>query len=307
MRDKCIFDKCNFYSSKTFLLFIIYTLFGISAYLVINADRQTVNFLDYSTKYYHPVRKAFVEVKQEPKIQQDGFHLVTTFFVYTDPGWAWKLWNSDTHRFPTKQQLLERQNEVLFCLEQNLQNAMVSTINILYNRSHIYEYLSNLSLPMMEKLLLHDVKKEPTVSIVFQFISSHLVKKNVIYLHMDNYLASGFEKINLLSLSRENILYSLTRHYEPDIYCKSARESRFCNDGAIYEGSHDAFIFNLKRPISKEDLEYLTFTQNENGQENVLIWWLQTKLGFKVTNPCKILIIYHHHCLSIRERVRIRH
>ena len=113
---------------------------------------------------------------------------------------------------------------------------------------------------------------------------------------MDNVLGPGVELIDVDKFKQEDICYSLTRSVEPDA-CPNSLGSAHC--GRPYVGSHDVFVFSLKKKRSIFDFTPLDFNGDTNGQENVLIWFFQNVLGYRVSNPCKVINIYHQHCSRI--------
>ena len=69
-----------------------------------------------------------------PQLKMNGsFHVITTFFVHTDPQWSANLWNFDTDKSATVLDLLVRHKEVLSCLKANLLHGVVASVNILHN------------------------------------------------------------------------------------------------------------------------------------------------------------------------------
>ena len=81
--------------------------------------------------------------------------------------------------------------------------------------------------------------------------------------------------------------------------------SAHCRIG-FYEGSHDAFVFYVNGIINHRELVEVDVTPNIFGMENRLLWIFKSKLKYKILNPCKVLVVYHNHCVGMREAGRRR-
>ena len=44
----------------------------------------------------------------------------------------------------------------------------------------------------------------------------------------------------------------------------------------------------------------LHFGRNVGGMENVLIWHFEKHMGYQILNLCKIVYVYHNHCIHIK-------
>ena len=103
----------------------------------------------YKVKYFDSIllqkMRSDGDTTTLPQLKMNGtFHIITTFFVFSDPRWSANLWNSDTGRVPSKVDLQTRQDEVLYCLKANLQHKAIASINILHNSSSTVDFLSSL-------------------------------------------------------------------------------------------------------------------------------------------------------------------
>ena len=275
--------------------------------VITEKDYEAIYFDKDILEKSHYDAKSFSLPNALPQLKMNGsFHIITTFFVHTDPVWSANLWNFDTNKSATMLDLQTRHEEVLSCLKANLAHEVVASVNVLHNSSATRDFLISVDLPRKEKLVLYDVMEDPSMIAIFKFIVTHFLDQNVIILNMDNYLDEGFKNIDTGRLRREKLMYSVTRHtLTKDLHCPGARRGN-CNKNSVYVGSHDAFIFNLKTPFPVLHLHYLNFTQSDLGQENILMWFFRKKLGYHVTNPCKVLKVIHRHCANIRPNDRIR-
>ena len=51
--------------------------------------------------------------------------------------------------------------------------------------------------------------------------------------------------------------------------------------------------FYVVANLTKDTLAGLKFGQNGAGIENVLMWYFEKHLGYRLLNPCKILYVHH--------------
>ena len=128
-----------------------------------------------------------------------------------------------------------------------------------------------------------------------EYASKNLLMKTCVIMNSDCYIGQGFEKINQTILQNGTI-YALTRHGTKD-HILNCSATDMCGPTSTYIGSHDAFIINLVKPIPNKILMKFDFRQNIYGAENAAIYFLQHFGKFIVKNPCRILHIYHNHCI----------
>lgn len=191
----------------------------------------------------------------------------------------------------------ERQKEYINTLKLNLNHPLVERIHLLLENDHDDEYISNLTTTNnINKIRYHPLNRRMRYGDAFRYTSQFLLNKTAIIMNADCYLGHGFQKLNEKSLRRGTI-YALTRH-ERKKYCK---ENDLCSAQARYIGSHDAFVMNLVRPLSKKVLNTLMVRQNIVGVEKFVIYTLREHGKYKIKNPCHILVIYHNHCSGFRK------
>ena len=135
----------------------------------------------------------------------------------------------------------------------------------------------------------------------FEYISLHLIGKDAMFANADIYLGDGFDFVDPKVMSHQNIMYALTRQIAYNERCKykSLYNTDLCREHR-YIGSHDTFLFRLKKPLTEDFLESLEFTPGFSGMESVIIWLFKTKLNYCVLNPCRILETFHLHCSGLR-------
>ena len=106
-------------------------------------------------------------------------------------------------------------------------------------------------------------------------------------------------------LQGKKIMYALTRRTKENSNCLGLKGFTTCDHGNPYVGSHDVFMFYVREKFTDEEMLPLkNVTPNQAGIDNLMIWFFQNKLGYTVLNPCYILHVHHHHCVSIREKGR---
>lgn len=221
----------------------------------------------------------------------NGLHLVQEFFIFT----------SDDYRKRKlagvpMQEVEDRQQEFNGVLRRNLNNDLTASLTILHNNdTGLRSYLKHLNLTNGHKLKLVNIYTEPSVQNIFLYVNTFMIGKVVMLLHMDNVLGSGVELIDTDKFMKDDICYALTRTVEPGS-CSQANQSVHCNYDSKYIGSHDAFVFSLKKKRPVIDFSALNFNGDSDGQENVLIWFFEDVLHYRVLNPCKVINIYHQHC-----------
>lgn len=238
------------------------------------------------------------------KDNSELFHLVTTFVPFDHEDLRGNLMINDESA-PTDQEIEARMAEVLNCLQRNLNHKMISFVHILVLREESINYIQSLDLENSEKLIIHKNDESPTMMHEVVYVTKYLQGKTVIISHQDNYIGEGWEKVNQQTLKTKRLMYAITRHPSP-LKCSATTTAAHCGEGYPYMGSHDTFVFYVSTTLPRHKLVEIDVTPNMSGIENVLIWIFKTRFNYKVINPCKVLIVYHSHCVSIREIGRER-
>ena len=180
---------------------------------------------------------------------------------------------------------------------------MIANVHVLVFGEETITYLDSLKLANSHKLRLHSNGKWPTILDQLMYASKYLQGKMVVMCHQDNYIGKGWEKVNHTLLMRKRLMYALTRHPAPSM-CPGSATSFNCRENNTYVGSHDAFVFYVRRPIDRKAFIELDVTPNLNLMENALMWIFKKRLHYTILNPCKVLIVHHMHCIAIREAKR---
>ena len=223
------------------------------------------------------------------------FHIITNIVLTTIIYYSKDLLYEGTTP-PTLLQQKSRQKEIEETLQENLVNERVAAIHVLYEHPETHIYFLQLRLANSYKLVLHLTNGDPTLAMNLDYVQTYLKNKTVILMNQDIYLGEGWDKVNFSKLRSNKILYALTRH-SPE---KSCRKFASCDKGAEYVGSHDVFVFYVAGNFTTEMLAGLNFGQNGAGMENVLMWYFEKHMGYKILNPCKIVYVYHNHCIHVK-------
>ena len=223
------------------------------------------------------------------------FHIVTNIVLTTHLYYSSALLYKGS-TIPTSVQLKERQMEIEEALQRNLNNERIAAVHVLYEHPEIHIHLLHLQLENSSKLVLHLTNSDPTLAMNLKYIQTYLMNKTVILMNQDIYLGEGWNKISISTLRSSKLMYALTRH----LPIQSCPRTASCDEKAEYVGSHDVFVFYVAANFSMEMLMGLEFGQNGAGMENVLMWYFENLMGYRLLNPCKIVYVYHNHCVPIR-------
>ena len=231
------------------------------------------------------------------------FHIVTNFVPFNSKELRKNL--RIDGKPPTDEQLEARMSEILRCLQENLNNNKIANVHLLVFGEEAITYLQSLRLNSSHKLIIHENDKWPTMLDQIMYASKYLQGKMVIMCHQDNYIGEGWDNFNHEVFRRERLMYALTRHPSPS-KCKGTTMAANCGDSFSYIGSHDTFVFYVSGTIDYQTLVEVDVTPNISGMENVLMWIFKKRLNYRILNPCKVLLVHHMHCISIRETGRKR-
>ena len=198
-----------------------------------------------------------------------------------------------------------REQEYKTALQRNLNHNLVRRVHVLTNNaSETWQRFGNLN--NISKLVVAEVEITNQTRDPFDYISRNLVGKDVIFANADIYLGSGFHRIDRLDMSKQRILYAITRRVSKDCVEQSISGVDMCLD-MKYIGCHDTFLFRLVKSLpEKSFLKKLEFDIVNPGIENALIWLFQQKLKYCVLNPCSILETFHLHCSNLRNKKKDR-
>ncbi|KAK6168151.1 hypothetical protein SNE40_022034 [Patella caerulea] len=201
----------------------------------------------------------------------------------------------------------ERMSEFVTGLQRTLNHPCVYRVYFLYNELHVVDYVKTHIHVDLDKMSFHLVKNPRSHVGLFDFAYENLQGQIAIYTPADVYLGEGFELIKKDVLAANKLIYIMSRHSRQEKYCDMRRDitSTSCTDKK-YFGSHDTYVFVPKGKFPKKVRDYLTVPSQDYGVENMSIWAFRTLGNFTVTNPCKVLKVYHLHCTGLRDAKRRR-
>ena len=299
------FIKIFFILASTFAAFCLFWL------MLIRNVSQPQSLAINTKEFLLKANEAQLSVKWSEEFELDledsgKFHIVTNIILSTHRHYSINLLY-DSNRPPTNIELQKRQTEIEVALQKNLNHERVAAVHVLYYHPAVHSYLLRLQLANSHKLVLHLTRRDPTVAVNLDYIQKYLQHKTVMLVNQDNFLGDGWDKVDIATLRTQRIAYALTRHAVTQKYPCNAAVSASCNPGAVYLGSHDTFVFYVDRNFNETMLKDLDIVPSSAGMENVVIWYFEKLLGYRVLNPCKTLIVFHNHCVPIRQKFRKRY
>ena len=216
---------------------------------------------------------------------------------------------------PNQQQ---RVDELIKCLQENIKNDNIEKIHLFFEKQEDIDYLKNVlsndntnndfkdtmeqlqfklnrmenSIKLLEeqginnKIQIILFNEQPLYSDFFEY-ANKLKGKICMISNSDIWLKNVDLDLIKLIQTKDKLMYALTRH-ESDGTCPLIDK---------YWMSHDSFIF--KSPINYNIQGGMNHIQNKLGSENIIIIGLR-KLGYRLFNPCKDIVIIHEHASGIR-------
>ena len=157
------------------------------------------------------------------------------------------------HATASEKALRDREKEYMTALQRNLNHNFVRRIHLLTtNAKEAAQRLERFKLSNQSKLLTIEVTGIEHTRYAFDYISQNLVGKDVMFVNADNYLGSGFDRVDPAVMCENKIMYALTRRANKEE--TPCEKKDFCVDQR-YAGSHDAFLFHLAEPIPESALK----------------------------------------------------
>lgn len=197
--------------------------------------------------------------------------------------------------------------EILNVLQSNLNSHLIEEVYVFVNEKVTAKYLHALPLQNSQKLVIVLANQDASLLVQFVYISSCLKGRLVAMTNQDNNIGSDWEQKGSWSkiLRRKHIMYALTRHSSKTPNCSWSNLPSSCEEGRTYLGSHDTFLFYVRTRWTPESLAQVKgITSNMPFMENRIISMFKTKMNYTVLNPCKVLRVYHNHCVPMREKGR---
>ncbi|KAK6192755.1 hypothetical protein SNE40_004175 [Patella caerulea] len=215
--------------------------------------------------------------------------------------------NTTSYASYTPQKIEERMSEFITGLQRTLNHACIYRVHFLYNQTAVVDYVKSKIKTNYNKLWFYHVPNPQAHTAYFQFAYDNLQGKIAMYTPADVYPEEGFELIDKDVMVKNKLMYVLTRHGKKEKHCDMQKEasSNSCHDRR-YGGSHDTYIFVPIGEFPGEVKKELTVRSIDYGVENMSIWAFRNLGHYKVTNPCKVLKVYHLHCTGLRDAKRKR-
>lgn len=260
---------------------------SLSVLLLYVIQNTIIFFVPTSTFSRNVYKDLILGTNDNGQLKTARLHLVVPFNVMNSSG------------TPMNSTMVERQNEYIYCLQRNLLNPHVEAIHILFESLEEPAFIKALRLMMDWKLVFHFLGRRMRYKDAFGYASHVLIRKNTMLMNADCYIDTGFEHLDETILGNKT-MYALTRH-ETAENVRRCGVTNFCGPRAKYIGSHDAFLFRLLAPLSREFLDKVDYFTNMDGIEQVLMFNLRKYERFTIKNPCRILRIVHQHCGDLRK------
>ncbi|KAK6190281.1 hypothetical protein SNE40_002187 [Patella caerulea] len=215
--------------------------------------------------------------------------------------------NTTSYSMYTPQKIQARMSEFMTGLQRTIDHPCVHRVHFLYNQSAVVEYVKVNLKTNLHKLVFHFVPNPQKHTAYFEFAYDNLQGEIAMYTPVDVYPGEGFELINKDVMVKNKLMYILTRHGKKEKDCDMQKEpsSNSCSNNR-YMGSHDTYIFVPIGKFPPEVKKELSVLSIDYGVENMSIWAFRNLGHYKVTNPCKVLKVYHIHCTGLRDARRKR-
>ena len=233
------------------------------------------------------------------KVADERFHIISNFFNPVHPKWR--------QRSTVPNNLTAAQNrldELIKVLNLKLADDRVAAVHLLYNHPFTLHFMhTSTEIKNKSKLVLHRVDRDPSYSDALQYTNDYLLNRAVIFLNQDIFLGPGFEMVNRTILCDNRVTYALTRY--------GGNKEKYCTMPPVgcgmtgYIGSHDTYVYCLRKPLPLRNFAELNAKSDEFGVENIWIWAFRQE-KFKVLNPCLVLKTYHVHCNGFHSKKRTR-
>jgi len=175
-----------------------------------------------------------------------------------------------------------RQKELLFCLEENINNNLIDVVFIFSEEAQIPEFVYHGDAEVIK------VQKRQTFKDIITFINSELQFKNSynIIANSDIFFDDSLKLLDKVNFNEKTCI-ALTRHESNE----TKRIIRFREEKYI-GCSQDVWIF--KGYISMYNFDLVDFYFGIPGCDNRFAFELDRN-KYKILNLCKDIIIYHHH------------
>ena len=267
--------------------------------------------ISFTYKVYKPMHSfnnaTFVMEGCSSRENTDKFVLITGFIDLKSNTYRRTLGNLADSSEENNAKIEARLMEVIDVLQSNLNHTLIDEIHILVRDRETAEYLHSLPLKRSEKLVLRVVNEDVGLKCQLIYAARCLPGQYVAITNQDNKVGKGWDLPWRKVIGDSSTVYALTRHPALNSNCTKYSKHGTCDDGEIYFGSHDTFVVKAMKEWSESTFQELKgISPDLPGMENLFIWFFQTKMKYRVLNPCKLLFVHHHHCVPIRGTNRHR-
>jgi hypothetical protein len=190
--------------------------------------------------------------------------------------------------------------EMEMCLQTNLNNPYIKKIHLLQDGTYNFTgFINN------EKIVATDIHSRITVKDAIRYANAFLQGEVSIISNSDIYYDDTIKNLLLLYESQDitrSYAISRRRTYRrlPDGELSPKTDGNDKDHCELYQGSHDAFIFIS--PLPEELADELPIFLGMPGLDNRIIYQFRTN-GIHVTNPCRVIKIWHVHSNRSAEKL----
>jgi len=203
--------------------------------------------------------------------------------------WHWVQQYFDSH-------LPVRQAEYHEALQLNLDHSNIVQIHLLLTNATRDVHLLNELRDPDRKLAPCSLGFRITYKAAVQYINAHLAGKLVVLTNADISMYSGFDLVDESAINKR--MYAPAR-WEPAT-CPNKFECACDIKYGTWGACADSYIFRAPLPaaiVSGDQLDF--WLGGRLGGENVFMWEVANQ-GYQLSNPCRTLVLYHHHCSNLR-------
>ena len=183
----------------------------------------------------------------------------------------------------------ERNNELRFCLKQNVLNKYITKIYLLNERIYTDTELGISS----NKIIQINIKERIFFKNVFDFIQKFNIYGYNIIINSDIFFDNTISNLFKSDIHINKKMYALVR-YEYDGY--DIKNSKILQ---INGDSQDTWILHSNFNILPEQTEIFNFKFGVPGCDNKIVY-LMTTLGYSILNDPLFIKSYHYHNTNIR-------
>ena len=218
-----------------------------------------------------------------------------------------------------------RNDEIKYCLKQNVENAYIKEIVLLNERIYSDDELG-ISSPKIKQI---NLGKRLMFSHVFEHVLKEKLKGYVAIINIDIFFTPQLNRLQMSDIHQEKKAFALLRHEyrgqtdlkkaslfgsqmsilekmkdeHADMYNKAINEPNLPKDFLVQGAradSWDAWIVHTNFMITKQENKAFKFDLGRVGCDNKMIYLLKI-LGYEIYNDPLWIPIYHYHTDQNRE------